>query len=124
MDYSDTQYYPNQIIIHWECYRWAAADMILMEHDDGTNYKDLASALLLAAEQVLNSIPDPEVQGYSIIATITNGILAAMPDAWFTNDDDHLDVYYTLQEGETYTQHSGAGGNEKATFSPLIIQPR
>ena len=124
LDYSDTQYYPNQIIIHWERYRWAAADMILMEHDDGTNYKDLASALLLAAEQVLNSIPDPEVQGYSIIATITNGILAAMPDAWFTNDDDHLDVYYTLQEGETYTQHSGAGGNAKATFAPLIIQPR
>ncbi|ACA86737.1 DUF3103 family protein [Shewanella woodyi] len=124
LDYSDTQYYPNQIMIHWERYRWAAADLVLMEHDDGTNYKELASALLLAAEQILKAIPDPEVQGFAIIATITNGILAAMPDAWFTNDDDYVDVYYTLQEGETYTNHSGAGGNANAHFAPLTIQPR
>lgn len=124
LDYSDTEYYPNQIVIHWERYRWAAADLVLMEHDDGTNYKDIATALLLAAEEILKAYPDPEVQGFAIIAKITNGILSAMPDAWFTNDDDFVDVYYTLQEGETYTNHYGAGGNARAHFAPLMIQPR
>ncbi|WP_179948416.1 DUF3103 family protein [Shewanella psychrophila] len=124
LDYSGTEYYPNQIVIHWERYRWAAADLVLMEHDDGTNYKDLATALVSIAERVLQQYPDPEVQGYAIIATITNEILNALPDAWFTNDDDFVDVYYTLQEGETYTNHHGAGGNARAFFAPLVIQPR
>lgn len=124
LDYAEKEYYPNQIVIHWERYRWAAADIILMEHDDGTNYKELATALLSAAETILKSIPDPEVQGFAIVATITNGILKALPDAWFTNDDDFVDAYYTLQEGETYTNHYGSGGNARATFTPLIIDPR
>jgi len=124
LDYAEKEYYPNQVVIHWERYRWAAADMILMEHDDGTNYKELATALLTAAETILKSIPDPEVQGFAIVATITNGILKALPDAWFTNDDDFVDAYYTLQEGETYTNHYGSGGNARATFTPLVINPR
>jgi hypothetical protein len=81
LDYADTQYHPNQIMIHWERYRWAAADMIMMEHDDGTNYKALATKLIEAAEQILKAIPDPEVQGFAIIAQITNGILSVIPDA-------------------------------------------
>lgn len=124
LDYADTQYYPNQIVIHWQRYRWAAADMVLMEHDDGTNYKALATKLLEAAEQILRMIPDPEVQGLAVIAQITNGILAVMPDAWFTNDDDFVDVYYTLQEGLYYPNHRGASGNATTSFAPLLINPR
>jgi len=124
LDYAEKEYYPNQVVVHWERYRWAAVDMILMEHDDGTNYKELATVLLSAAETILKSIPDPEVQGFAIVATITNGILKALPDAWFTNDDDFVDAYYTLQEGQTYTEHYGSGGNARATFTPLVIDPR
>ena len=124
LDYAEKEYYPNQVVIHWERYRWAAADIILMEHDDGTNYKELATLLVSAAETILKSIPDPEVQGFAILTTITNGIIKALPDSWFTNDDDFVDAYYTLQEGETYTDHYGAGGNARATFAPLVIQPR
>ena len=124
LDYAEKEYYPNQVVIHWERYRWAAADIILMEHDDGTNYKELATLLVSAAETILKAIPDPEVQGFAILATITNGIIKALPDSWFTNDDDFVDAYYTLQEGETYTDHYGAGGNARATFAPLVIQPR
>lgn len=124
LDYAEKEYYPNQVVIHWERYRWAAADIILMEHDDGTNYKELATLLVSAAETILKSIPDPEVQGFAILTTITNGIIKALPDSWFTNDDDFVDAYYTLQEGGTYTDHYGAGGNARATFAPLVIQPR
>lgn len=124
LDHDNTTYTPNQVIIHWERYRWTAADLILMEHDDGTNYKTLASALLEAATAIMGLIPDPSVQGYTIIPQITNGIISAMPDAWFTNDDDYVDVYYTLLEGHTYNNHQGAGGNATATFEPLVIAPR
>lgn len=124
LDHDGTTYSPNQVVIHWERYRWTAVDMILMEHDDGTNYKTLASALLEAATAIMRLIPDPAVQGYAIIPQITNGIISAMPDAWFTNDDDYVDVYYTLLEGRTYNNHRGAGGNATATFEPLVIAPR
>jgi hypothetical protein len=124
LDHDNTTYSPNQVVIHWERYRWTAADLILMEHDDGTNYKTLAAALLEAATAIMRLIPDPAVQGYRIIPQITNGIISAMPDAWFTNDDDYVDVYYTLLEGHTYNNHQGAGGNATATFEPLVIAPR
>ncbi|WP_281559906.1 DUF3103 family protein [Thalassomonas sp. RHCl1] len=124
LDNDGTTYSPNQIAIYWDRYRWSAADMILMEHDDGTNYKELATALLEAATAIMRLIPDPAVQGYAIIPQITNGIISAMPDAWFTNDDDYVDVYYTLFEGRTYNDHMGAGGNAKTTFEPLTIPSR
>lgn len=127
MPYLDTDnkdYHPNQIIIHWERYRWQAADMILMEQDDNTNYKTLASKFLEIVEQVMKSIPDPEVQGYAIIPKLTNELLKAMPDSWFTNDDDYVDVFYTLFENKYYSNQYGASGNAKVTIEPLMINPR
>jgi hypothetical protein len=124
IDYAETSYNPNQIVIYWQHYRWAAVDMILMEHDSGTNYKEIATQLLNAAQKVLQTIPDPEVQGYSIIPEITNKILSQLPDAWFTNDDDYIDVFYTLQEGMSYADHAGASDNATISLEPLTIQPR
>ncbi|MCV5640533.1 DUF3103 domain-containing protein, partial [Escherichia coli] len=58
LDYDNQDYYPNQIIIHWSRYRWGAADIVLMEQDDGTDYKQLAKLLVQVAEEVLKAIPD------------------------------------------------------------------
>lgn len=124
LDYDGTTYTPDQIAIHWERYRWAAVDMIIMEHDDGTNYKTLVTALLEAATQILRLIPDPQVQTYAVIPQITNGIIKALPDAWFTNNDDFVDAYYTLQEGVTYTNRNGSGVNANMTLAPLTINSR
>ncbi|MEC8328280.1 MAG: DUF3103 family protein [Pseudomonadota bacterium] len=124
LDYDGTTYNPNQIIIYWDRYRWQAADILMMEQDDNTNYKELASRLLDVATEILKAIPDPEVQGYAIIPQLTNKVLAAMPDSWFTNDDDYVDVYYTLFEGQRYSNHKGASSNATITLEPLTIQPR
>ena len=124
LDYDDTDYTPNQILIHWERYRWQAADMLLMEQDDNTNYKDLATTFLDIVTQVLRSIPDPNVQGYAIIPQLTNQLIRAMPSHWFSNDDDYVDVFYTLFEGQRYNNHMGASNNAKITLSPLTINPR
>lgn len=124
LDEADTHYSPNQIVVQWENYRWQAVDILLMENDDNTNYKDLAGAILDAAEAVLRLIPDPTVQGYAIIPQLTNAIIQAMPDSWWTNDDDYLDVFYTIFENQTYTNHKGASNNATVDLEPLIIQPR
>lgn len=124
LDHSETVYSPNQIMIYWERYRWSAVDMILMEHDDGTNYKEVATKLLDAAERILSEIPDPDVQGYAIIPQITNKILSQLPDDLFTNDDDYVDVFYTLQENTEYSDYMGASGNATISMEPLTINPR
>ncbi|WP_299017945.1 DUF3103 family protein [uncultured Photobacterium sp.] len=121
LDYSETDYSPEQIIIYWDRYRWSAADVLLMEKDDGTNYKDLARTLLDVAKAALSAYPDPEVKAYAIIPELTNKVLAAIPDSWMTNDDDFVDVYYTIRQGKRYKDRQGANNNAQATFAPLTI---
>ncbi|MEZ9665717.1 DUF3103 domain-containing protein [Vibrio cyclitrophicus] len=123
LDYDKQTYYPNQTVIFWPRYRWGAADMILMEHDDGTDYKALAKLLVQAAEEILKMIPDPEVQGYAIIPQITGKIIDVIPDGVLVNDDDFVDVYYTLMQNTSYVDHPGAGGNAVASFAPVTISP-
>ncbi|GMM85913.1 DUF3103 family protein [Pseudoalteromonas sp. MTN2-4] len=124
LDYDGTDYTPNQILIHWERYRWQAADVLLMEQDDNTNYQELATTFLDIVTQVMRAIPDPNVQGYAIIPQLTNQLIKAMPSHWFSNDDDYVDVFYTLFEGQKYSNHMGASNNAKITLSPLTINPR
>ena len=123
LDYDKQTYYPNQTVIFWPRYRWGAADMILMEHDDGTDYKALAKLLVQAAEEILKMIPDPEVQGYAIIPQITGKIIDVIPDGVLVNDDDFVDVYYTLMQNTPYVDRPGAGGNAVASFTPVTISP-
>ena len=123
LDYDKQTYYPNQTIIFWPRYRWGAADIILMEHDDGTDYKELAKLLVKAAEEVLKMIPDPEVQGYVIIPQITSKIIELIPNNILVNDDDFVDVYYTLLQKTPYVDRPGAGGNAVASFAPVTILP-
>ncbi|MGF1826582.1 DUF3103 domain-containing protein [Vibrio splendidus] len=123
LDYDKQTYYPNQTVIFWPRYRWGAADMILMEHDDGTDYKALAKLLVEAAEEILKMIPDPEVQGYAIIPQITGKIIDVIPDGVLVNDDDFVDVYYTLMQNTPYVDRPGAGGNAVASFTPVTISP-
>lgn len=123
LDYDNKDYYPNQVVIHWSRYRWGAADMILMEQDDGTDYKELAKLLVQVAEEVLKMIPDPEVQAYAVIPQITGKIIEAIPDGVLVNDDDFVDVYYTLLQDTSYVDHPAASGNAVATLEPLTISP-
>lgn len=123
LDYDKQDYFPNQVMIQWSRYRWGAADLILMEQDDGTDYKELAKLLVKVAEEVLKLIPDPEVQAYAIIPQITGKIIDAIPDGLLVNDDDYVDVFYTLMQDTSYVDHPGSSGNAVVTFEPLTINP-
>ena len=121
LDHKDTNYYPNQIMIYWERYRWNAADMLIMEQDDNTNYQDLAVQLANTAAGIMRVIPDPTVQGLAVLGTLTAELLKAMPSHWFSNDDDYVDTFYTIQKGVTYTGRYGAANNARMNMSPLNL---
>lgn len=121
LDHKDTNYYPNQIMIYWERYRWNAADMLIMEQDDNTNYQDLAVQLANTAASIMRVIPDPTVQGLAVLGTLTAELLKAMPSHWFSNDDDYVDTFYTIQKGMTYTGRYGAAANARMNMSPLNL---
>ncbi|MBQ4864562.1 DUF3103 family protein [Pseudoalteromonas sp. MMG013] len=124
LDHDGRDYTPNQTLIHWNRYRWQAADVLLMEQDDNTNYQTLATTFLDIVTQAMRAIPDANVQGYAIIPQLTNQLIKAMPAHWFSNDDDYIDVFYTLFEGQHYDAHMGASGNAKVTIKPVTINPR
>ncbi|WP_298773127.1 DUF3103 family protein [uncultured Shewanella sp.] len=124
LDKAQKEYTPNQIIVHWDNYRWQAVDILLMESDDNVNYKALATVLLEVTAQVLQFIPEVGAQTVALITRLTNAVIQAMPDTLMTNEDDFIDVFYTIFEGESYSEHHGASQNAKMTLEPLLIQPR
>ncbi|MFE0514719.1 DUF3103 family protein [Streptomyces sp. NPDC058964] len=112
LDYDGTVYYPNQILVNWSNYKYNLADVVMMEDDDGTNYKSLAQALTTA----LLTVTD---QGTYI--PLVNAVLSAMPDSWFTDDPDYVESWYTLARNST-GRLNGAAGNGWMTVEPYFVE--
>jgi hypothetical protein len=120
LDDDGTTYLPQQIVLDWVNYEYQAANLQLFEHDDNTNYQQLVTALVVAVGEIGSLAGQPEIQA---IAEIANRIIAAMPAAWFANDDDYVDSFYTIQRNLTYFGRIGAGGNATVTLQPFLLQP-
>ncbi|WP_317447624.1 DUF3103 family protein [Streptomyces collinus] len=112
LDYDGTVYSPNQILVNWSNYKYNLADVVMMEDDDGTNYKSLAQALTTA----LLTVTD---QGTYI--PLVNAVLSAMPDSWFTDDPDYVESWYTLARNST-GRLNGAAGNGWMTVEPYFVE--
>ena len=117
LDNDNTDYRPNQILVFWSEYRYAAANIQLFEHDDNTNYKDLAVALVDGVNAILGVFAPT----YAVIGQVAGAILKAMPANWFSNDDDYVDSFYTLEKGKTYTNYVGAGNNATVSLTPYRL---
>lgn len=87
LDYDGTIYYPNQLLVQFNNYKYNLADVVMMEDDGDTNYQSLAEAITDA----LLTIAD---QGQYI--PLVNPILNAIPESWWTDDPDYVDSWYTL----------------------------
>ncbi|MFS4091545.1 DUF3103 family protein [Streptomyces sp. AF1A] len=112
LQYDNTVYYPNQILVNWSNYKYNLADVVMMEDDDGTNYKALAQALTTA----LLTVTD---QGTYI--PLVNAVLSAMPDSWFTDDPDYVESWYTLSQNSS-GRLNGASGNGWMTVEPYFVE--
>ena len=114
MPYLDTDhhtYYPNQILVNWSNYKYNEADVVMMEDDGDTNYGAFAKAIADA----LLTITD---QGAYI--PLVDAILNAVPSAWYTNDPDYVDSWYTLSTNSSGTLN-GARGNGWITVEPYWV---
>ena len=120
LDYDGVTYTPNQILLDWTDYAYQAANIEFYEHDDNTSYQDLVTALVTAVGAVGSLAGYPAVQAVSEIA---NRVIAAMPASWFSNDDDYVDSFYTIEKSVTYTGLVGASGNATVSLQPFLLVP-
>ncbi|TDF39379.1 DUF3103 family protein [Alteromonadaceae bacterium M269] len=119
LDHDGTNYYPNQIVVSWRDYNYQIADMLLYEADSNHNYKDLVQALITAvgAAGSLAGL-EPAIA----ISEITNRVIDATPDAWYTDDDDFIDACYSIETGRTYNNMSCAGANATISLQPFFVR--
>ncbi|WP_310597844.1 DUF3103 family protein [Aeromonas aquatica] len=120
LDYDNTDYSPNQILVYWDRYRWGAVDVVMMEQDDNVNYKELSALLIEALKLGFTAGGVPEALPF---LDLGGRIVKALPDSWMTNNDDYLDTFYTLEQDQNYQQYPGAAGNAVITLEPKEIQP-
>ncbi|QXB56275.1 DUF3103 family protein [Aeromonas sp. FDAARGOS 1415] len=120
LDYDNTDYTPNQILVYWDRYRWGAVDVVMMEQDDNVNYKELSALLIDALKLGFTAGGVPEALPF---LDLGGRIVKALPDSWMTNNDDYLDTFYTLEQDQSYHQYPGAAGNTVIDLEPKEIQP-
>src|SRR6185437_1127079 len=87
LDYDGTTYYPNQLLVHFNAYKYNLADVVMMEDDGDTNYQQLAQAIATALLTIVDA---------GTYAPLVDAILAAIPTSWYTDDPDYVDSWYTL----------------------------
>jgi hypothetical protein len=120
LDYAGTTYTPRQIILDWNDYAFQAANLQLFEHDDSTSYQTLVVELVAAVGAIGSLAGYPAVQA---VTEIASRIVAAMPAGWFSNDDDYLDSFYTLEKNVSYGALPGAARNATVTLVPYYLAP-
>jgi hypothetical protein len=111
LDDADHDYYPNQLLVYWNRYRYNAADVVMMEDDGDTNYSALATAIATALLTIVDS--------GSYIPLVT-AVLNAIPTSWWTDDPDYVESWYTLTTGVSGSLH-GAAGNGTMDVRPFFV---
>ena len=117
LDHDGRTYSPRQILLYWSDFAYGAADILIYEHDDNTNYQTLVQALITAAGELGNLAGKSEIQA---IAEIVNKVVAVMPSGWFSNDDDYVDSFHTVLKTQAESRF-GAAGNAQATMVPYQL---
>jgi Protein of unknown function (DUF3103) len=113
LDHDGTTYYPNQLVAHFNAYKYNLADIVMMEDDGDTNYQQLA----LAIAGVLLALVD--IGAYAPLVT---AILNAIPASWWTDDPDYVDSWYTLATSSN-GRLNGAAANGYMEVVPYWVAP-
>ncbi|MEU2613680.1 DUF3103 family protein [Micromonospora sp. NPDC007271] len=112
LDNDGTVYYPNQLLVHYNNYKYNLADVVMWEDDGDTNYRDLAKALITALLTVVD---------HGTYTPLVNAIIDAMPASWWTDDPDYVDSWYTLSTGSS-GRLNGAAANGWMDVVPYWVQ--
>lgn len=111
LDHDETWYHPKQQIIDWPNFRWNAVDILLMEEDDGMNYKALAKLLVKA---IATKAGGPQY------VPLIDAVLDAIPDQWWVDDTDYVDSLYSVTRTTT-GWHPGAAHNANMYLEPVTV---
>lgn len=113
LDDDGTTYRPNQLLVHFNGYKYNLADVVMMEDDGDTNYQALVRAIASALLVIVDG---------GAYQPLVSAILDAIPSSWYTDDPDYVDSWYTLSTGST-GRLDGAAGNGWLEVSPYFVQP-
>ena len=113
LDNDGTTYYPNQLLVHFNGYKYNLADIVMMEDDGDTNYQALATAIANALLAIVDG---------GVYAPLVNAILNAIPASWWTDDPDYVDSWYTLATTSA-GRVTGARANGWMDVSPYWVAP-
>lgn len=119
LDKDDKDYYPNQVMLFWDDYAYQAANIQLFEKDDNHNYQDMVSMLVRELSALAGTLSGQT--WITALGTIGAAIVDALPASFWTNDDDYVDSFYTIEKNRYYTNYYGARGNAKVNMSPYFI---
>lgn len=119
LDKDDKDYYPNQIMLFWDDYAYQAANIQLFEKDDNHNYQDMVSMLVKELSALAGTLSGQA--WITALGTIGSAIVEALPASFWTNDDDYVDSFYTIEKNKYYTNYYGARGNAKVSMSPYFV---
>ncbi|MFI9643436.1 DUF3103 family protein [Micromonospora sp. NPDC051925] len=111
LDNDHTWYYPHQQLINWSNFKWNSVDLLLMEQDDSTNYKAIAKTVVSSVGALV---------GWVSYVPLINAVLDALPNGWFTDDDDYVDSFYMLNKTQN-TYLWGAAHNAQIKISPVTV---
>jgi hypothetical protein len=84
----------------------------MMEDDGDTNDQQFAQAI---AEDALLAFTDN-----GACQPLVDAILNAIPSAWYTNDPDYVDSWYTMSTSSS-GRLVGAAGNGTMTVEPYCV---
>jgi len=119
LDESNVDYYPNQVILFWDDYAYQAANIQIYELDSNYNYKELVQIIVDGVFEITGILSGQA--WLAALGKIASAIIAAMPDEWYTDDDDYADSFYTIMKDKTYTDYFGASANAKVSMEPFFI---
>ncbi|MGB3181594.1 MAG: DUF3103 family protein [Cyclobacteriaceae bacterium] len=119
LDKDGTTYYPNQIMLFWDDYAYQAANIQLYEKDGGHNYQDMVSILVSGIADIAGTLSGQ--YWVNALGKIASAIVEVVPSSFWTNDDDYVDSFYTIEKNRYYTNYYGAGANARVSLVPYVI---
>lgn len=119
LDKDKNDYYPNQILLFWDDYAYQAANIQLYEQDSNYNYKELVKIIVDGVFEITGILTaEPWLVA---LGKIASAIVDVMPDAWYTDNDDYVDSFYTIEKNKSYSNYYGAAGNAKVSMAPFFV---
>ncbi|KJV31628.1 DUF3103 family protein [Luteibacter yeojuensis] len=112
-------YTPNMDLVNWAECSAPYVNLQLFDKDGDVDFHKLAQALVQAVGEGLKL--SPVTAPFAAVSALGQAVLGAMDSGWFKNNPDHVDSFYVLERGKTYTDYKGASNNATLTLEPYTV---